>query len=140
MRTIEIEFLETYKETDSLCNEAFHCERGISDYIGKMSDLYNEGNAHVEGWKEELSTLKRLRRLRNKIVHESGKSECQRKDLQDLKAFKRKLKNETDSLSKLDKYRGSRVAKRTWIVTFRYLILIIIILIILFICHQKGLF
>jgi hypothetical protein len=64
-----------------------------------MSDLYNEGNAHIEGWKEELSALKRLRRLRNKIAHETGKSECNKNDLQDLKKFRNKLKKRTDALS-----------------------------------------
>jgi len=135
MRAIEIEFLETYKETDSLCNEAFNCRRGISDYIGKMSDLYNEGNAHIEGWKEELSTLKRLRRLRNKIAHESGKSECNNNDLQDLKKFRNKLKKRTDVLSQL---KTRKHKKGNGKLVAAVIIGLIVLLVVLYLCHMNG--
>lgn len=135
MRAIEIEFLDTYKETDSLCNEAFNCERGISDYIGKMSDLYNEGNAHIEGWKEELSTLKRLRRLRNKIAHESGKSECNKNDLQDLKKFRNKLKKRTDVLSQL---KTRKQKKGNGKLVAAVIIGLIVLLVVLYLCHMNG--
>ena len=135
MRAIEIEFLETYKETDSLCNEAFNCERGISDYISKMSDLYNEGNAHIEGWKEELSTLKRLRRLRNKIAHESGKSECNKNDLYDLKKFRNKLKKRTDVLSQL---KTRKQKKGNGKLVAAVIIGLIVLLVVLYLCHMNG--
>ena len=135
MRAIEIEFLETYKETDSLCNEAFNCRRGISDYIGKMSDLYNEGNAHIEGWKEELSTLKRLRRLRNKIAHESGKSECNNNDLQDLKKFRNKLKKRTDVLSQL---KTRKHKKGNGKLVAAVIIGLIVLFAVLYLCHVNG--
>lgn len=135
MRAIEIEFLETYKETDSLCKEVFNCERGISDYIGKMSDLYNEGNAHIEGWKEELSTLKRLRRLRNKIAHESGKSECNNNDLQDLKKFRNKLKKRTDVLSQL---KTRKQKKGNGKLVAAVIIGLIVLFAVLYLCHMNG--
>lgn len=139
MRKIEIEFMDLYKDTDNLCKEVFSYDKGITDYINAMKDNDKKGSATLSYWKDELKTLKHLRWLRNKIAHESGDSDCEPNDLQDLKKFRNRLKNRTDVLSQLQKQETKKKETITRKLVLSLIIGVLVLAVILYLCHRNGL-
>ena len=67
-------FLETYKKLDELCKQVLSSERGISEYIEEMS---NDKQSHFKiiSWENDYKQLKKMRWIRNKLVHEPNSFE-----------------------------------------------------------------
>lgn len=72
-----MEFFESYKRLAKICGEMFHEPQtgGVTAYINEMERTAKNGWVFVEGWNKDLSTLKRLRHIRNNIAHTPGYSE-----------------------------------------------------------------
>lgn len=68
-----LEFLENYKYLDELCRQILSSERGISEYIDKMSNVRQ--GYRVAGWDKDYKKLKKMRWIRNRLVHETDSFE-----------------------------------------------------------------
>lgn len=64
-----LEFLEIYKNLDELCRQILSSDRGVSEYIDEM-DFDNQRGRLVAGWERDYKQLKRMRWIRNRLVHE----------------------------------------------------------------------
>lgn len=62
-------FLENYKYLDELCRQILSSERGISEYIDEMSNVRQ--GYQVAGWERDYKKLKKMRWIRNRLVHET---------------------------------------------------------------------
>lgn len=102
-RDIILEFLDVYKNLDQLCRQILSSDRGISEYIDEMSDE-SRGHWMVVGWERDYKQLKRMRWLRNRLVHEADSFEddlVNVKDIQWLHTFYRRIMECTDPFSLL---------------------------------------
>ncbi len=64
-----LEFLENYKNLDELCRQILSSNRGISDYIDEMSK--ESRGYQIAGWERDYKKLKKMRWIRNCLVHET---------------------------------------------------------------------
>ena len=62
-------FLEAYKDLDELCKQTLSSEKGISQYIDEMK-MESTNHPEIPGWNSDYQELKRLRWIRNQLVHE----------------------------------------------------------------------
>lgn len=99
MRELEIRFLEEYKAADRVCSDMLQEPNGLSTYLREM-ESDSRGGCFVIGWDNDFRMLKRLRWLRNQIVHEAGCSDCTEEDYSDLLAFHDRLLRWDDPLSR----------------------------------------
>ena len=111
MNSLENEFLDIYKLLSAFCDQAYHSETGVSDYIAEMESTKHYLAYHVPTWDQDLAALKRLRWLRNCIVHEPGPSACRRKDLETLHTFYERFLMQQDPLAILTKHRNNYAAR-----------------------------
>ncbi|MDY4110179.1 MAG: DUF6548 family protein [Eubacterium sp.] len=96
-----MEFINSYKRLEKLCNEIYDDNHGISDYIDDMADTL-DGAYYVSNWDDDLKQLKHYRWVRNKIVHEPDCTEenmCESDDSDWLDDFHNRIMNQTDPLS-----------------------------------------
>lgn len=99
---IILEFLEIYKNLDELCKQILSSDRGVSQYIDEMD---NERQGYrIAGWKDDYKTLKHLRWIRNRLVHEANSFKdniVRPEDIQWLHTFYRRIMEHTDPFSLL---------------------------------------
>ena len=94
-----LEFLQVYKELDELCKQVLSSERGISQYI---EELENEKKyaLRIKILEEDYKRLKRLRWVRNQLVHDTDSFEknlFDDKDVEWLKEFRKRIIQRKDS-------------------------------------------
>lgn len=109
-----MEFINSYKRLEKLCNEIYDDNHGISDYIDDMADTL-DGAYYVSNWDDDLKQLKHYRWVRNKIVHEPDCTEenmCESDDSDWLDDFHNRIMNQTDPLSFYRKAIEERTNKR----------------------------
>lgn len=97
-----LEFLEKYKELDQLCRQILSSDRGISEYIDEMS-RESQGN-RIAGWDRDYKKLKRLRWIRNRLVHEPDSFEdnlVNAEDIEWLHTFYKRIMECKDPFSLL---------------------------------------
>ena len=122
MRNIESKYIDLYKSVDSICKDIFRSERifndrgeevfGVSAYVETMArDRYSMASRPPD-WDAKYKTLKRLRWLRNTIVHDSGASECDEEDYNDLKRFYNELMSGNDILARARRMRSAASARK----------------------------
>ena len=93
MDDIIIKFLRAYKKLDELCKQVLGSSRGISEYIDQMQ---NEGEdcLKIPNWYNDLKELKRLRWMRNRLVHDADSFDVltiTREDILYLKEFRSRI-------------------------------------------------
>ncbi|MBQ8879604.1 MAG: hypothetical protein IJY69_02035 [Clostridia bacterium] len=76
-----MDFLDSYKRVEKICNEMYGGNHGLSFYIDDMIKT-SGGNRYVSGWEEDLKQLKQYRWIRNRIVHDPG---CTAENMSDIK-------------------------------------------------------
>ena len=94
-------FINSYKMLEKLCNDIYKNNHGISEYIDEMLDT-PRGSYLVYGWDDDLKQLKHYRWMRNKIAHEPDCSEenmCSPEDEEWLRRFYSRIINQTDPLA-----------------------------------------
>ncbi len=122
MNNIESKYIDLYKSVDSICKDIFRSERifndrgeevfGVSAYVETMArDRYSMASRPPD-WDAKYKTLKRLRWLRNRIVHDSGASECDEEDYDDLKRFYNDLMSGNDILARARRMRSAASARK----------------------------
>lgn len=98
-----LDFLEAYKKLDELCKQFLSNNRGISEYIDEMNKE-SQGRLLVWGWEKDYKQLKRMRWIRNKLVHETTSFQeglFDKKDIEWLQNFSLRMKECTDPFSLL---------------------------------------
>ena len=96
-----MDFLDSYKRVEKICNEMYGGNHGLSSYIDDMMKT-SWGNRYVSGWEEDLKQLKHYRWIRNRIVHDPGCTDenmCDIKDVLWLDDFYSRIIAGTDPLA-----------------------------------------
>lgn len=94
-------FIDSYKKLEKLCNEMYGDKHGVSLYIDEMINT-PVGSCYVKSWNEDLKQLKHYRWVRNQIVHEPGCTEtnmCNRDDIQWINNFYTRMMSTSDPLA-----------------------------------------
>ncbi|MBR4363296.1 MAG: hypothetical protein IKP42_11300 [Ruminococcus sp.] len=98
---LNISFLELYKSIDQNIKDAYSSENGISKYIDLMYE--NRNAARNNSWNNDLRWLKRVRDIRNQLVHDVAVSFysdiCSQEDYEWLEGFYNRLMTASDLLS-----------------------------------------
>lgn len=96
-----MEFINSYKRLEKLCNEIYGVNHGVSAYIDDMVRL-KSASRYVFNWDDDLKQLKHYRWIRNKIVHELNCTEenmCKYGDTQWIDNFYGRIINQSDPLA-----------------------------------------
>lgn len=111
MSSTILEFLEAYKCLDELCKQILSSNRGISEYIEEMGNE-RQGHIMIACWEKDYKQLKKMRWIRNQLVHEPGSfqdSLVSVEDIKWLKNFHSRIIERTDPFSMLYQ---SKIIKR----------------------------
>ena len=96
-----MEFINSYKRLEKLCNEIYDSNHGISAYIDDMARL-TSASFYVFNWNDDLKQLKHYRWLRNQIAHEPNCTEenmCEYGDTQWIDDFYDRIMSQSDPLA-----------------------------------------
>lgn len=110
----KMEFINSYKRLEKLCNEIYDSNHGISAYIDDMARL-TSAPLYVFGWNDDLKQLKHYRWLRNQIAHEPNCTEenmCEYGDAQWIDDFYDRIMNQSDPLAMYRKATRPRPAAK----------------------------
>ena len=113
MENIILEFLEAYKSLDELCKQILSSDRGISTYIDEM-EQESQGYAKVNCWEKDYKRLKKMRWIRNQLVHETNSFHDNLINIEDvewLKIFRSRIMECTDPFSLL--YKSINTKRKT---------------------------
>lgn len=107
-----LEFLKIYKKLDELCRQILSSDRGVSEYIDEMS---NESQGYrIAGWENDYKKLKKMRWIRNRLVHETDSFEddiVNVEDIQWLHIFYCRIMECTDPFSLL--HQSENIERKT---------------------------
>ena len=95
------EFMDAYKHLEKLYSEIYGGQYGITQYITDMEQTSSYDSRGISGWDEDLKTLKRLRYIRNKMVHDTADYDLnyEQEDIKFLKDFYQRIMNQQDPIS-----------------------------------------
>ena len=65
-----IEFLNEFKHLEKICGEIYNDRHGVTLYIDEMKEKTGAASRDIAGWNSDLEHLKRVRHIRNQLVHE----------------------------------------------------------------------
>lgn len=97
-----------FKRVDMICGDMFSCQHGISRYIEEMDRTPSYRRSRVPAWNEVYRNLKRVRWLRNQIVHEMSAVDCSVNDVEWLEDFHDRILRQQDPLAILRKIEQER--------------------------------
>lgn len=103
MDTLIVGFLQAYKELDEICKQVFSSDNGISEYIDGM-ELKHHNHMNVPEWDKSYQRLKKMRHVRNKLVHETSSFDeglFNEDDIAWLEEFRSNIIERTDPLALL---------------------------------------
>jgi hypothetical protein len=97
------DFLDAYKHLEKICSEIFNQQHGITQYIDEMCNTPRFASLNIQGWNRDLENLKRVRHIRNAMVHDPSYNtdDYQTKDVEFLKDFYNRILQQQDPLSLL---------------------------------------
>lgn len=110
MNNIILEFLEEYKSLDELCKQILSSDRGISTYIDEM-DQESQGYINVDCWEKDYKRLKKMRWIRNQLVHETNSFQDDLINIEDIewiKTFRSRILECKDPFSLLYQSRNTK--------------------------------
>lgn len=110
-----MEFINSYKRLEKLCNEIYDSNHGISAYIDDMAKL-TSASFYVFNWNDDLKQLKHYRWIRNQIAHEPNCTEenmCEYGDAQWIDDFYDRIMNQSDPLAMYRKATKPRPTAKT---------------------------
>lgn len=108
-----LEFLEAYKSLDELCKQILSSNRGISEYIDEMNHE-SQGHMMITCWERDYKQLKKMRWIRNQLVHEANSFQNNLVNIEDiawLKTFRSRIMEGTDPFSLL--YQSRNIKRKT---------------------------
>lgn len=104
-------FLAAYKRLDELCKQILSSEKGITEYINQM-DNQPYGKNVVRTWNSDYKQLKRMRYIRNQLVHEVNSFENQmfeESDIRWLEDYYERIIKQEDSFAILRKVYDKKI-------------------------------
>ena len=95
------EFIDEYKRLEKLCSEIYGQQHGISRYIADMEKSSTYAARGIPGWSSDLANLKRVRHIRNKMVHDAEDYDdaYEPEDLAFIKQFHQRILTQQDPLA-----------------------------------------
>lgn len=105
-------FIDSYKRLEKLCGELYGKSHGVTAYIDEMASI-SDGARLVQGWSDDLKSLKRLRHLRNMIAHDpdcTEKNTSSRADAKWLDEFHKRIMSDSDPLALYAKAKKAKKA------------------------------
>ncbi len=107
------DFLDDFKHLEKLCNEIYDGQHGVTQYIDEMESKSPFAARKVFGWDLDLSGLKRVRHIRNAMVHDSSDFDMDYtpEDVQFLENFYDRVMNRQDPLALLRQQNEAARAK-----------------------------
>lgn len=90
---------DEFKRVDKICGDIFSCRHGVSKYIEEMELVPPHRRCRVPSWDEDYRNLKRVRWLRNQIVHEMSAPDCDARDIEWLEEFHSRILRQEDPLA-----------------------------------------
>jgi hypothetical protein len=108
------EFIDEFKHLERICNELYSEQHGVTQYINEMKQQSRHASRRIPGWDEDLASLKRVRHIRNNLVHESEETvEYNSADIEFIKAFYQKIIKQQDPLALLRKQEENTTSPKT---------------------------
>ena len=110
-----MEFINSYKRLEKLCNEIYDSNHGISAYIDDMARL-TSASFYVFNWNDDLKQLKHYRWIRNQIAHDPNCTEenmCEYGDAKWIDDFYDRIMNQSDPLAMYRKATKPQPAAKT---------------------------
>ena len=101
-------FLEAYKSLDDLCKQILSSDRGISKYIDEMGN--EQQGERISDWETDYKHLKKMRWIRNQLVHDPNsfdKDLFTLEDIEWLKRFRYRIIERTDPFAMLLKSKNT---------------------------------
>ncbi len=94
-------FIDEFKRLEKLCSEMYGQQHGISQYIADMEQTSSYTAGRILGWNNDLINLKRVRHIRNKMVHDAEDYDdaYEPEDLEFLRQFYQRILNQQDPLA-----------------------------------------
>lgn len=102
MNDLNYTFFEEYKKLEKLCNDIYKSHNGVTNYIDDMNKIPSYIYKNIFNFEKDLSILKQLRHIRNKLAHETdafNTTICKTEDIEWLKTFYERILNQTDPLA-----------------------------------------
>lgn len=115
MNNINLNFFENYKKLEKLCNEILSVNNGVTQYINEMENISSSKYHSIPNWNSDLSSLKRLRHLRNQMAHNEGafsENLCTINDVEWIINFRSRILKQTDPLALLHQKETSSKTKQ----------------------------
>ena len=89
-----MQFLNAYVALDTLCNDVFSVNNGVTAYIEEI-----ERKGLYYRYDYDYNQLKHVRWLRNQLMHETYSESCSVKDIEFVEDFRERIMQERDPLS-----------------------------------------
>lgn len=107
------DFLDAFKHLEKICNEIYGGQHGVTQYIDEMESKSPYAARKIFGWDLDLSGLKRVRHIRNAMVHESSDydTDYTPEDVQFMEHFYERVMNRQDPLAMLRQQNEAARAK-----------------------------
>ena len=102
VRSINIDFFETYIHLDDLCRERLGFS--ASDYINRMTNTPPYEQVLVSNWEKNYKKFRHMRHLRNELAHGLNAFDaemCTKSDISWLKSMCFRIERQTDPLTLL---------------------------------------
>ena len=94
------EFIDEFKHLVKICNEIYSEQHGVTQYINEMEQKSGYASRKIPDWDKDLTNLKRVRHIRNNLVHESDETvDYNSYDIEFIKRFYHKIITQQDPLS-----------------------------------------
>lgn len=94
------DFIDEFKHLEKLCNEIYGDHHGVTLYINNMEEKSWVYTRKIWQWQSDLENLKRVRHIRNNLVHESDYDiDYDEADIQFMRDFCERILNRQDPLA-----------------------------------------
>ena len=98
------EFLDEFKHLEKICNEIYSEKHGVTLYINEMEQRFGYATRKIPEWDKDLDNLKRVRHIRNNLVHDSEVIlEYNDSDIEFIRKFRQRIIESQDPLALLRK-------------------------------------
>ena len=107
------ELIIEFRYLEKICNDLYGAQHGVTLYINEMQQA-GYASRSIPGWSGDLANLKRVRHIRNILVHEPDHEiEYDESDVEFIKQFYQRILDRQDPLALLRELTEQSSQKRT---------------------------